>query len=351
MLLTRSQAREYIYTHPELILQPDKSGGFICPLCGGGTGKNGTGLVVQKDKRHFSCFSNGQCFKNKDIFDIVGYMYGLTAFTDKINKAAELVGVELVNDGSPAAFSCVSSPSQAAALRAPAYKDEEQQLPQDKKEQKDYTTAFHLWHSYIDQTDYWKRRGLTRETVSRFKIGYHPNFKVKEGGTASEWQALIIPITAHAFAVRNTDENAAHGSRHRKVGKAALFNPLRVDFDNLDKAVFIVEGELDALSVIQSGGFAVALRSTDNVPAFIERLRASQAPLKRYIFGLLDSDEAGQRATEQLQEGLKDSNFLFKGFNLKEFKDPNDFLIKAPEEMKKFIENINGLFERSINHE
>lgn len=363
MKMTRSQARDYIAGNPGLILQRDGAGtGYICPLCMSGAGEHGTGLVVQRDKRHFSCFGNGQCFKNKDIFDIIGFAYNLYSFPDKLKKAAELAGVELENDsnfptarevfGHPLDWNDTISrdpkptgkPVSAEQLPPEALKAAEDQEPQ----QRDYIKAFHYWHSCIDQTDYWKRRGFTREIMSRFKIGFNPRYivgKDKDGNNIT-WAALIVPVTAHAYAIRNTDPDAPHKDRHRKKGKAALYNPLKIDFSALDRAVFIVEGELDALSVIQSGGAAVAVRSTDNVPALIERLHRVELTECRYLFGLFDSDEHGQEARAQMENGLKDTRFIFTGYDLKEMHDPNDFLIKAPEEMKRFIADINEFVER-----
>ena len=338
MQMTRSQARDFIALHPETILMRDKSGtGYVCPICKGGTGNSGTGLHVQRDGTHFSCFSRGQCFKNKDIFDIVGLVYGFNDFSDKLSKAAELACIELVNDR-------YINPDIKTARPVATNTGVIESKP---KEEKDYTQGFHYWHSLIDNTTYWKERGLTRETVSRFKIGYCPDFRVfKSEDGSGTWRALIIPITTHSFAIRNTDPNAEHRNRHRKIGPSTLYNPLKIDFSKLDRAVFIVEGEIDALSVIQCGGAAVALRSTDNTQKLIDKLRANEPPERRYIFGLLDSDEAGREAERQLVEGLEGTNFLFKGYDLKEMGDPNGYLMKDPEDMTRFIAAINNNYER-----
>lgn len=367
MKLTRSQARDYIAGNPETILQRDGSGrGYICPLCMSGAGEHGTGLEVLRDQRHFSCFGNGQCFKNKDIFDIVGLKYGLVAFPDKLKKAAELAGIELENDpgytgrttareafsGHPLEWNDTISreppkPVPAESLPSTAANT----VPLQEKPPKDYINGFHYWHSLIDQTDYWKQRGFTRETMSRYKIGYYPEYIVgkDKNGQPVKWKALIIPVTAHAYAIRNTDPSAPHGDRHRKKGKAALYNPHKIKFNELSRALFVVEGELDALSVLQCGGDAIAVRSTDNLPALIEKMKQEQPPEPRYIIGLFDSDEAGRKAREDMAAGLFGTTFLFEGYDLKEMHDPNGFLMKNPEAFRKFIAAINSACERKYN--
>lgn len=73
------------------------------------------------------------------------------------------------------------------------------------------------------------------------------------------------------------------------------------------------EGELDALSIIEVGGEAVALGTTTKSKALIELLKA-QAPAQALIIAL-DNDEAGQRASRELTEGLQGLNIPCYSFN------------------------------------
>ena len=53
--MDREQAKQYIQERAKDYLQKDRSGkGFICPICGSGSGKNGTGITT-KDGVHFTC--------------------------------------------------------------------------------------------------------------------------------------------------------------------------------------------------------------------------------------------------------------------------------------------------------
>ena len=364
--MTRSEARDYIINHTDEVLEKfltrDKNDSFCCPVCGDGRGKHGTGLFREKwkdeaktikDGLHFTCIRD-KCFNHKDVFDLIGIYYGYSSYNDEIKKAAEFMTIELIPDPPGAARKqSINSRSEDEVRKKSDFcdpiKKETPAADQSEKPPKDYTKkAYNYWHSCIDQTDYWRKRGFTRETMSRFKVGYNPEFTIyKDGKPAGAWKALIIPITKYSFAVRNTDPAADHGDRHRKVGKGTEFyNPLKIDFTTLDRPVFIVEGELDALSIIQAGGNAIAARSTDNIPALIEWLKERQPQQPRGIFGLLDNDEAGRTATKALEQGLKDTFFLFEGFFPPRDKDVNDTLKESPGELAKFLDRFNQNYER-----
>ena len=73
--MTRHEAKELILSATPTLLQRDRNGkGYICPICGSGSGKNGTGITT-KDGVHFTCWTG--CFTHADIFDIVGKEYDL----------------------------------------------------------------------------------------------------------------------------------------------------------------------------------------------------------------------------------------------------------------------------------
>ena len=91
--MTKTELKEKILANSaNYFLRDKKHKGYICPICGSGSGKNGTGITT-KDNIHFTCWVG--CFTNKDIFDIIGLQYGLTDFKDKFQKAAGLLGYPL----------------------------------------------------------------------------------------------------------------------------------------------------------------------------------------------------------------------------------------------------------------
>lgn len=212
--------------------------------------------------------------------------------------------------------------------------------PDQKRPETNYTKYYKTCHARISETDYPARRGLTDEIVDRFNIGYDPNFKTHTGET---WQALIIPIDKSHFTARNTDSGAtANPNRYRKQGKGKiLFNAADLEQDK--DPVFITEGEIDALSIIQAGGRAVALRGK-NTSALIEHLyklkekNKAAGPLIEgrpiVIIIALDSDKNAQKIADKLKIMLKENcetPLVFSKMKLPPgCKDPNEALTKRP---------------------
>ena len=88
-----NQVKEYVHDHPEIYLTPDKKHkGYICPICGSGTGIHGTGITT-KDGIHFTCWRG--CFSHSDILDIIGLQYNASDYIDKLKIAAEIYGLNM----------------------------------------------------------------------------------------------------------------------------------------------------------------------------------------------------------------------------------------------------------------
>ena len=97
-----------------ILTERDKSGrGFVCPLCGSGTGKNGTGMVPVKNKPgYFHCFAAG-CEFHGDILELVGRVFNLRETTEQIRKAGELLHVDLMDHGPDAQWWKDKSPKNS----------------------------------------------------------------------------------------------------------------------------------------------------------------------------------------------------------------------------------------------
>lgn len=88
-------------------------------------------------------------------------------------------------------------------------------------------------------------RGLTAETFEKYGIVVHPEFGV---GEEKKEETLIIPYDDYHFVARAID------SKHRPTQHgqgAGLYEPMEI---NGEFPTFIVEGEIDALSVVQTVG-------------------------------------------------------------------------------------------------
>ena len=148
------------------------------------------------------------------------------------------------------------------------------------------------------------------------------------------WQALIIPTGYHSYVARNTDPEADSESRYRKTGNA---KPLNIKaLQKAEKPIYIVEGELDALSIIEAGGEAIGLGSTSNINKFI-KYATENKPAQPLVLAL-DNDEKGQEAQEKLIKEVEELGLKYYVFNpAGEYKDANEALTANREE---FIKNV-----------
>lgn len=80
-----------------------------------------------------------------------------------------------------------------------------------------------------------------------------------------------------------------------------------------DKPIFVVEGEIDAMSIIEVGGEAIAIGSTGNVRMLISLLEVKK-PSKPLIIAL-DNDDAGYNASKTLVDALRTREIPFYVYN------------------------------------
>lgn len=303
--MNREEARQYIQERAKDLLQPDRSGkGYICPVCGSGSGKNGTGITT-KDGVHFTCWAG--CFTNADIIDIIGLETGATDYNSKLEAAAAKynITIEGYRRTTPQEDFAPAYQKQAENERITQQSiHNNTYTSQDTQEaEPDYTSFFLQANRDIDKTDY--HRGLTLETLNRFKVGFVASWKHPKAPPQVEASPrLIIPTSKHSYLARDTRaELTAEQMKYSKskVGKVRIFNGKAIY--TASKPVFIVEGELDALSIIDVGGEAVALGSTANRRSLLTMLK-SQKPSQPLIIAM-DNDEAGSKANRELTEGLE----------------------------------------------
>ena len=312
--MNREQAKNYINEHAKEYFQPDKSGkGYICPICGSGSGDKGTGITENPKMRgHFSCWAGAGCFKNADIFDIIGKQYNLTGFNEQFDKACELFGVTVENE---------SRPSMAAV-------NPEQFAPS--------AEFFKRANAQLKFTSYY--RGISLETLNN--IGYVEHWKhPKTAGNSNvpESPRLIIPNDSGGYLARDTREKLTDKEKKyskQRVGTVELFNSAALR--QSEQPVFIVESETDALSIYDAGGQAVALCSASNVKKLLDAVKENK-PSQPLIIAP-DSDSAGTKAAESLSAGLTDWEISFYRHSLPEgYKDANEFLTGDKDSFIKWV--------------
>ena len=328
--MNREQAKNNIQENATRYFKRDKSGkGYICPICGSGSGKNGTGITT-KDNVHFTCWAG--CFKNADIFDIIGKQYNLTGFNEKLQKACELFGITIDNE----------SPRQSATTQRRPSAQQRQSAGNTQAQAKSPSISFEpsaeffkRANAQLNFTSYY--RGISLDTLNKFNVGYvahwkHP--KTTESPDVPESPRLIIPNDSGGYLARDTRENETGTYLKQRVGTVELFNSAALR--QSEQPIFIVEGEFDALSIIDAGGQAVALCGAKNTPKLLEAVKDNK-PSQPLIIAL-DSDTAGEKAAESLSAGLMDLEIPFYRHSLPEaFKDANEFLMGDKESFIKWV--------------
>ena len=339
----REQLKGYLRNYVESVTQKSKGANlYICPLCGSGTGKSGTGAFSIKNGTSWKCFS---CNAGGDIFDLYGAINGTTDHNEQLRGLSEMYGIQVASYRSTAQEDF--SPEYQNHAKNEQYTHNSIHTSvytqADPPQQTDYTDFFLQAHKAVEQTDYWKRRGLSKETVDRFKLGYVAEWRHPKAPKAPTSPRLIIPTSPYSYLARDTRETIPEEQRaysKSKVGSIQLFN--KKALQTATKPIFIVEGELDALSIIEVGGEAVALGTTTKSKALIELLKA-QAPAQALIIAL-DNDEAGQRASRELTEGLQGLNIPCYSFNpCGQYKDANEALQRDREALTIAVEEAEHL--------
>lgn len=339
----REQIKGQLRAYVESVTQKSKGANlYVCPLCGSGTGKSGTGAFSIKNGTSWKCFS---CNAGGDIFDLYGAINGTADYNEQLRGLSELYGIQ-----------AATSHSTAQEDFSPEYQN------QSKNEQNahnnihiavytqtyqakaaDYTDFFLQAHKAVCQTDYWKKRGLSKEIVDRFKLGYVAEWRHPKAPKSPASPRLIIPTSTGSYLARDTrdkipEEQKAYSKS--KVGSIQLFN--KKALQTATKPIFIVEGELDALSIIEVGGEAIALGTTTKVKSFLELLK-TEKPEKPLIIAL-DNDEAGEKAYRELSEGLKRLDIPFYRFNpAGEYKDSNEALQGNREAFRQAVEEAEHI--------
>lgn len=304
-------------------LTKSKGEQYVCPYCGSGTKAHGTGAFTLYEDG-FCCHS---CNKSGDLLDLIGYVEKIPDHRDRLARAEELYGP--IDD-------------QSEAVR----ESYEQKSVDSEKEAVDYTGFFSEMHEYIEETDYWAQRGLSRSTVDRFNLGFdsawvYPN--KSDSPNITPTPRLIIPCGPSSYLARDTRPDVEKGTKLR-VGKTTLFNLEAMS--TTKTCLWVVEGEIDAMSIVEVGSEAVAIGSTSRAKKFVEKIQ-NQRPTAHLVLGF-DSDNAGQKCTEIISEGLTALDVPFtimSGFL--GCKDANAALCKNKEEFCKMVKDIEKKIEET----
>lgn len=250
---------------------------------------------IKKDDNTWHCFG---CGEGGDAIDFVSKIKG------KDGKAA----AELLADMFSIRVDDAPKPQKSTKIDIPKYIKECIQQ--------------------VDKNDYFKRRGLTAETIKRFSLGYD-----------AMRDAVVIPYDRSLtyYQTRGVKEKVFFKPRTEDAGAEPLFNAACLT-QKTKRPVFVVESPICAMSIVQCGGEAVSTCGTGGVRKLLTAVK-SKKPTGPIVI-CMDNDAPGEKARDDLANGLFELGVKFLAFNIaKDCKDPNELLMKDPKQLEQAIQD------------
>ena len=288
------------------ILGHDRQGkGFICPKCGNGTGRSGNGLHFKTGELLLKCFSCGEAF---DPLGALQVSEGLPDFSSTLERACQITGFrpsespapKKSNGKGPQSPESVGGHNQATIKPKTPHKAPEV----------DYSGYFEECFARNDG-EYLKSRGISEEVQISHKIGYDPKWENPTSPKDPRLPRLIIPTSRTSYVARKAGPvSPTFDDRIRKAGGLHLLNEETLNDGADSRPCFIVEGEIDALSLEEIGQRALALGGTSGKDRLLDLLKGATTP--PVLILALDNDGPGKDA----QDGKRDPSTGYL--------DPND---------------------------
>ncbi len=355
-LRARTDIEELIGKYTEIKHRGSRTPVALCPFH---TEKTPS-FVVYKDTQSFYCFG---CGIGGDAVSFIRNIERLD-YTDAVKLLCERAGMNMPTD---------PQDDEAHRIRRRCYEANRE--------------AARFFHSCLSlpeagpAVDYINKRGLAKETVKHFGLGYAPDKwdallkhlkgkgfseaelvsfdlarKTSKGGTIDNFRnRLMFPIidlrgNVIAFGGRVLDDSKPkylNSSDTVVYKKSQALYALNFAKNNAERKLILCEGYMDVIAMHQSG-------FTNAVAGLGTAFTSEQISLlSRYCDELtlcFDSDEAGQKATKRALSMLASSPMKLKIMNLSDGKDPDEILkTQGRERMKNIISSAVNDTEFALN--
>jgi replicative DNA helicase len=187
------------------------------------------------------------------------------------------------------------------------------------------------WHANLNQTDYLQKRGITQTTAEIFNLGYSPLTN-----------SIIIPYGQDGYYVQRAINPIEKHDRYRfPIGQVRVYNAEAL---KECKTVFIVEGQFDALSIMQEsevGAVATSTSQTRLIVKTLQKFKEQDPTINPTIILSMDNDRAGQKANRALQRDLEAHGFTCYVNPVNgDYKDANEFLVKDREGFRQKLQHV-----------
>ena len=258
------------------------------------------------------CFSCGASY---DIYDLIGLDYDLHSFKEQLEKVQE-------------------SYLGYIPVKKEVKKDIDNKVY-------DYTNYYNKCFKNRYRTTYLEQRGITRELIDKYKIGYDEERKL-----------VVFPINKHCYFARSVVNN----DKIKSKGSSDIWNKRYIKENN--QLVYVTEGIIDALSleVIDPNVKVMSINGVGNINSLVYALKENN--FNGTIGIAFDKDGAGKKATDELKKELAKINVnsfstsMIATFDdTSKVKDINMALINNKDLLKRNYEYINSALLQCINKE
>jgi len=321
----------------------------ICPF----HNENSPSFFVSPERQIFNCFG---CGKGGDMFKFIMEIEGVE-FVDALRILAKKAGVVLRKENKEE--SSERTLLQEVSVDAARYFVKNLRSEVGK-----------------DAASYLEKRGLTKETIEEFKIGYtlpswdglynylslkgyKPEIMEKAGLVLSSMKTgkkkyfdrfrdrIMFPISdANGYIVGFTGRYLTKKENEGKYvnsPQTPIFDKSHILY-NLDKAklqikkedfTFLVEGQMDVIAAWQDGvKNAVASSGTALTPSQVKLLKRYSSNIKIAF----DADDAGDMATKRGIDVATEAGMNISIVRVPDGKDPADFVTAHPKELRHLTE-------------
>lgn len=344
--LTRQEAIAQIRKDLDIrtLLTKSKSGLYVCPYCGSGTGSNGTGALKVYETNTFYCH---KCNRGGDPLDLLQEVESLD-FNGALQEGARRLCFDIAPYSSRTApeidFADADAETPAESPQA-AERGIEAQI-----DYTEYYKAVKLRETDAEAIHYLQRRGIALETAQKVFpfIGFDRtadpanapgSLDPADPAKKHPCPRLILPTGRAHYVGRRIDGGKDFDKLNSKGGRPGIFNAAALQADA--ETIFVCEGAFDALSVLEAGAQAIALNSASNADKFITALEKNPLKPGKTLALALDADEAGRKAMQTIEAGAQRLNIACIRANIcGKYKDPNEHL---QQDRNAFLQAVKGV--------
>ena len=271
------------------------------------------------DGIHGKCFA---CNFYGDIFDYVAARdhISLQDATRALIERYQPGAARPSQDGGPKLYRPNQTPAASQPIPARSFAD--------------YAARAHAALKGSPGETYLTARGITAATMDRFQLGYDPGHYFPSA--RDKHPAIVFPYdrSGHYVAWRSIIEKHFDKPKKDEAGEEPVFNAAAL---YQGEPVFVVESQIDAITICQEGGQAVAIGGGGLRK--LERQIEARAPRASLIL-CFDNDAAGERDYEAAAAMLTEMGIPHIKANVSgAAKDPNDLLQQSgPQALQENIQ-------------